>query len=279
MTVPSLSVIIPAFGRAASLLRAAKSVLSQDVPLELIIVDDGSPDPIDLEIERTRIVRLPENQGPAGARNAGVAASRADWIAFLDSDDVWTHGSMRARLEQAEREARGDCTIWAAGFVDVRSNGQRRVRVPLASAKLDDYAAGCWFCPGSTVLMSRAAWARSGGQDAKLRRLEDYDWLLRWALAGGSVRVHNSMAAEVNRGARASPVVIYRASAYLLEKHSCLHSRLKRRMRSYLALEAAAASLGAGDALDGVGALTRSWLLHPRLQVSLEPFWHRGANR
>ncbi len=272
MGAPELSVVIPAFGRQAELTRAVRSALAQDVDLDVVIVDDGSPEPLRADTERTSIVRLEANRGAAAARNAGVAAARGAWIAFLDSDDVWPAGSLRARVDAA-RDACDDACIWACAFTYVWPDGRREQRTPRPSAAARDFASGCWSCPGSTALMSKAAWARSGGQDETLRRLEDYEWLLRWGRSGGRLAVHPAPAAEIQRSGRAAPDVIATAAHAILRRHGDAPALLKSRMQSYLQLEMAAARLGHGDVIGGGVALARSWLLKPRLQAALEPFW------
>lgn len=272
MGVPELSVVIPAFGRQRELVRAVRSALAQDVDLEVVIVDDGSPEPLRADTERASIVRLEANRGAAAARNAGVAAARGAWIAFLDSDDVWPAGSLRTRFDAA-RGARDDACIWACAFTYVWPDGRREQRTPRGSAVVRDFASGCWSCPGSTALLSRAAWARSGGQDENLRRLEDYEWLLRWGGSGGRLAVHPEPGAEIQRSGRAAPDVIATAAHAILRKHDDAPAPLKVRMQSYLQLELAAARLGHGDIVGGGVALAHSWLLKPRLQAALEPFW------
>lgn len=271
---PQISVIVPTFGRIEQVRRAVQSVVVQDVDLEVIVVDDGSPQQIDLDAPRVRVVRLEQNGGAAAARNAGVVAAQADWLAFLDSDDVWTPGSLRPRFEAAKAAPDSDRTIWAAAFVDVFSDGSRSApRVPRASVQASDFVSGCWMCPGSTALMNRAAWLRSGGQDASLRRLEDYEWLLRWGVEGGRLAVYPGVAAEITRGGRAAPENIAGAADAINAKHVALPPALARRMRSYLKLEQGAALLHVGDVIGGAAALAHSWLLHPRMQPALEPFW------
>lgn len=275
---PSLSVIIPTFERPAETRRAVESVLAQDVDLEVIVVDDGSrvPFTIDDRAAPPITVRIPENMGPAKARNLGVQEARADWIAFLDSDDVWPTGSLKPRFEAARSdEESAGTTIWTAGFVDVFSNDVRRLRMPRDSAGLLDFASGCWTCPGSTALMRRDAWLRSGGQDESLRRLEDYEWLLRWGAGGGRVVAYGGVGAEITRGGRARAATIDAAAAAIRARHAHQPEPVRRRMESYLLLEAGAARLHAGAYVSGFGALARSWVLRPRLRAALEPFWTR----
>lgn len=90
---PSLSVVIPARNAEATISKAILSIQSQTVkPSEIIVVDDGSTD---RTVEVSLATGVPftpirkESVGPGEARNAGVRASQADVIAFLDSDDTW----------------------------------------------------------------------------------------------------------------------------------------------------------------------------------------------
>ena len=87
------SVIMPAYNRADTILRAVRSVLAQTYrDWELIVVDDGSTDETAALVSkldpRIRVIRQ-NNQGITGARNTGLAASTGQYIAFLDSDDEW----------------------------------------------------------------------------------------------------------------------------------------------------------------------------------------------
>lgn len=90
-----VSVIIPAYNTAAYIAEALDSVFTQTyINYEVIVVNDGSPDTIELEAVleayRDRITYLKqENQGAGAARNAGLKASSGELIAFLDSDDIW----------------------------------------------------------------------------------------------------------------------------------------------------------------------------------------------
>ena len=90
---PLVSVVIPTFNRADMVGRAIESALAQDYhPVEVIVVDDGSTDDTPAVLERyadsVRTIRQ-ENRGEGAARNAGIAASTGEFVAFLDSDDEW----------------------------------------------------------------------------------------------------------------------------------------------------------------------------------------------
>lgn len=88
-----VSVIIPTYNRAPMVVEAVASVLAQGYPdMEVLVVDDGSNDDTwqRLEVFGERIIRIQQkNQGVAAARNTGLARATGDFIAFLDSDDLW----------------------------------------------------------------------------------------------------------------------------------------------------------------------------------------------
>jgi glycosyltransferase involved in cell wall biosynthesis len=89
---PSISVVIPAYNAERFIAEAIQSVLAQTYEVtEIIVVDDGSSDhtcEAAAGFARTRIIKQ-SNGGPGAARNTGVNAASGDWIAFLDSDDLW----------------------------------------------------------------------------------------------------------------------------------------------------------------------------------------------
>jgi len=215
-----VSVIIPVYNRQALAERALRSARSQDVSdMEVVVVDDSSDPPFELPTDleadpRVHVVRHPDNRGAGRSRDTGIAAARGDWIAFLDSDDYWLPGTLAPRLEMAERAfaSSGDPMVaYAAGFVlDRQSNGHhdQETRIPLPSDRLEDFVSGCWFAHGSTALLRRDVFTRVGGTDPALRRFEDYDWFVRFSLAGGRLEVWPYVAAivEVTKKPRVSAV-------------------------------------------------------------------------
>ncbi len=104
-----LSVVIPTWNRAHLVCDAIDSALNQRPgEVEVIVVDDASTDDTaKLLGERygswIRLLRLDERGGAGAARNAGVALARGEFVAFLDSDDVWLPGKLDAELRACER--------------------------------------------------------------------------------------------------------------------------------------------------------------------------------
>jgi glycosyltransferase involved in cell wall biosynthesis len=89
-----ISVVIPLFNKQQTILNTIQSVLSQSfLPFEILVVNDGSTDDSAVLVQRFNhpMVRLiqQENQGVSSARNLGIEQSQAEWIAFLDADDIW----------------------------------------------------------------------------------------------------------------------------------------------------------------------------------------------
>lgn len=105
---PVVSVVIPAFRCAQTISKAIDSALGQSVPLEIIVVNDCSPDQLDTVMEpylkREEIVYVKNeiNQGAAASRNVGVAMARGKYIAFLDSDDYWSPEKLSKQLAVME---------------------------------------------------------------------------------------------------------------------------------------------------------------------------------
>ena len=102
---PLVSVITPTYNRAALLPRAIASVLSQDfADLELIVIDDGSTDSTQevlaaIKDPRLSSIRFERNRGIGAARHEAVSRARGEFIAFIDSDDVWLPGKLRFQVE------------------------------------------------------------------------------------------------------------------------------------------------------------------------------------
>ena len=104
---PLVSVIMPAYRCAGTIAAAIDSVLIQEVPLELIIINDRSPDNLAEVLsayrdERVVVVTNEENMGAAKSRNRGVALARGKYVAFLDSDDQWLPGKLAAQVQRLE---------------------------------------------------------------------------------------------------------------------------------------------------------------------------------
>ncbi|MBD0841968.1 bifunctional glycosyltransferase family 2 protein/CDP-glycerol:glycerophosphate glycerophosphotransferase [Streptomyces sp. TRM68416] len=117
--MPRFSVIVPAYKVQAYLHECLESVLSQSCPeLELIVVDDGSPDACGAIAEefaardpRVGVVRLERNEGLGPARNAGMARAAGDYLLFLDGDDTLTPGALAAIADRLKETGEPDVLV------------------------------------------------------------------------------------------------------------------------------------------------------------------------
>ncbi|HZP76282.1 MAG TPA: glycosyltransferase family A protein [Pseudolabrys sp.] len=181
-TSPTVSVIIPVFNRTELLRRSLASLEAQTFrDFEVIVVDDGSADNVGLALGNmpyVTLIRHEHQRGAAAARNTGVQHSKSAYIAFLDSDDEWLPDKLERQIDfmKGRQPARDvSCTAYLlqrAGTLHERPvNTNSRLQI--------DFLWGCTISPGSTLMAQRAVYDRVGPFDERLRRLEDWDWMLR----------------------------------------------------------------------------------------------------
>lgn len=180
-----VSVVIPTHNRRQLLLRALASVRAQEsVRVEVIVIDDGSSDDTCAAVEalgdaRIRCLRSEESQGVSSARNRGIHASGADWIAFLDDDDLWAPAKLERQLIAATNLGRS----WAcSGSVTV--DDELRVIAGSAPETAEDISAALPFrnavpAGASNVLVSRDLLGQAGDFDLRLRHMADWDLWIR----------------------------------------------------------------------------------------------------
>jgi glycosyltransferase involved in cell wall biosynthesis len=181
-----VSVIIPTYNRAAWVMEAAASVLAQTYrDFELFVVDDGSTDTTLAALasfgSEIKICRREERQGVSAARNLGAKAATGEWLAFLDSDDLWLPDKLARQVEYLE--ANPDLVICQTGETWIR-NGVR-VNPPEACRKMEGdiflpSLSRCLVSP-SAVMLHRRLFEELGGFDEELPAAEDYDLWLRIA--------------------------------------------------------------------------------------------------
>ena len=180
--LPLVSVVIPTYNRAALLREAVASVLAQSyAAFELIVVDDGSTDATAAFLRTARAVRLvrQDHTGmPGQARNAGARAARGEYLAFLDSDDLWLPHKLAVQVAAAA--AAGDAINhtrerWLRGGRVISQRGQRHRR---SGNLFADSLRKCIIGP-STVLLRREVFEAAGGFRDDLEIAEDYELWLR----------------------------------------------------------------------------------------------------
>ena len=271
-----ISVIIPVLDRPRHVQNAVASVLAQTSldpgELEIVVVDDASAAPLTLPpAENVNVVRLARNRGPAGARNAGVAASRGQFIALLDSDDAWLADKVSDQLEFFHTACGSDAlTAVVSAFYYRNRWGKLEHRVPHEAGCVSDFVRGCWFSPGSTLFAPRSLFERVGMFDERLRRLEDLDWFVRLSLLGGRLAVCPRPHALILPSRRADRESIVAACQVMECKfESVLNRRDQRNLGAYLELERCAGALSDFDRVGAFAHLVRSFACSPRWRASL----------
>jgi glycosyltransferase involved in cell wall biosynthesis len=213
---------------------AVRSALDQEgVRVEVCVIDDGSSPPLvlppDLDAdERVALLRFERSRGAAAARNAGLRATGAGLVAFVDDDDVWLPGKLRRQVEVL-RAAGPDTTHVACGF-DLW-HGERLVAsvLPQPDVNAGGLLAHPCLCP-TTVLARREAIVAAGDFDDSVTLAEDWDLWLRMSDHG---RV--AVLPEVLADRRWHPV----AAEPALEARRQIAARIEPRLALRPAAEAA----------------------------------------
>ena len=190
---PLVSVIIPTYNRADLVRQAVASVEAQTFrDFEIVVVDDGGNDGTYevLSAERElRVLRHPDRRGVSAARNTGIAAARGEWLAFLDSDDLWLPDKLARQISWLEGApelliCQTDETWVRRGVRVNKPAGHRKVAGQIFLPSL-------WRCmiSPSAVMLHRRLLEDHGAFDATLPAAEDYDlWLrLTWRYEVGLV--------------------------------------------------------------------------------------------
>jgi glycosyltransferase involved in cell wall biosynthesis len=191
---PSVDVIIPVFNGELYLEVAIRSVLSQTYPVnKLILCDDGSEDGTALicqqfqtEHENVLYRRLPKG-GVSAARNAGIAASSSDLVAFLDADDIWLSTKLEAQVQVLGNSSSNVGFVHSSYFL-IDAQGNKLSSESVVPPKLS----GNIFLPlvlenytlsgsASSVLVRRDVLDEAGYFDEQLFYGEDWDLWIRLA--------------------------------------------------------------------------------------------------
>jgi GT2 family glycosyltransferase len=185
-----VGVVIPVHGFSPYLVQTLDAVIGQDPPpVDVVVVDDGSPTPLALPAEHedaVRLVRLDERRGPGAARNAGIGVldPDVDLVAFCDHDDVWTPGYLAAHARGLEHHP--DASILTGDTLivgpDDRETGERWQGLHRGAHRPSLVLPTIYerhpLCTSATVVR-RSALDDVGGFDETLPQAEDLDLWLR----------------------------------------------------------------------------------------------------
>ena len=183
--VADVTVVVPALS-APEPVAALLAAVPAGVPV--VVVDDGSPQPLHDALERDglTVLRHPTPRGPAAARNAGAARVTTTWIAFVDADVTPEAGWLPRLLAAARADAevvavgpriRSRASAGLGGLVERHAGG-----LDLGPVAADVTPGGpVGYLPTALLLVDRAAFERAGGFDEAMAVAEDVDlvWRLR----------------------------------------------------------------------------------------------------
>lgn len=216
---PQVSVVMPAFNAANTICAAVESVLGQTFHnWELLVINDGSTDhTLDVmeQFNDERIKLITQvNQGVAAARNTGLRQARGEYIAFLDSDDLWLPTKLEQQIAIFKRSG------IELGLVYAKHRGF--VKEPAQSFSMDVDASIGYdndyhrllimdYVPTLTVMIRASLISEIGYFREDLRGTEDWDYWIRVAKHSNIVRVNEELA-------------LYRISPNSLSRNKDRHS-------------------------------------------------------
>ncbi|MCF6312804.1 MAG: glycosyltransferase family 2 protein [Verrucomicrobiales bacterium] len=192
MRLGRVGVVIPVHNRRVMLRRAVESVLGQTYKeFDLVVVDDASDEDLCevrdwVEASGHRWLRLEQQVGPAEARNRGAqwqGLAKNEWLAFLDSDDVWVAEKLQHQLRWHQRHEQSRISQCEESWVRKGVLVKKKVHQLQPQGEIfENCVRSCCISP-SCVMMKRELWQELGGFDARFPVCEDYELWLRVALA------------------------------------------------------------------------------------------------
>jgi len=197
--VPLVTIVIPTYNRLAFVQQAIASVVAQTYShWELIIVDDGSSDETanalkSMNDNRIRLLEMNHSGNIAFLRNKGVRAGSGEWLAFLDSDDLWIPQKLEIQLNDLIHNGKR----WGYGKFELMNNEMQTIvnkagiYLPVSGWIVKEVLTTEASVNIGTLLLERALFEEAGGfnEDAKLLYREDYELVIRLALRAEALAV------------------------------------------------------------------------------------------
>ncbi len=192
--LPFVSIVVPTYNRAEMLGLCLQSLLNLDYPsdkLEIIVVDDFSPLPVDVDLPSAQVIRLERNSGPGEARNTAVRSAKGEVIAFLD-DDCLAGGQWLKNLvpcfQFPDVAAAGGKVEPAA--LDRALERYEEVQSPLSmgdESRKVRRGSAVSYLPTCNLLVRRKSLLEVDGFDPAMRVGEDVDLCWRLLEQGGNI--------------------------------------------------------------------------------------------
>jgi len=208
--IPTISVVIPVYNRSSSIIAAIESVqrVLNNIAHEILIVDDGSSDQtlkvVNSYAEKNNclyVFSMEHTGSPAKVRNYGIGKSRGEFIAFHDSDDLWTDHDIQDRLMPFE-ESKVVMTYANAKYANSKI-GKAKVFVPPGTELKNDAFSHLVSrfhspIPTPTVILRSSLLKSLGGFSEMLTVAEDVNLWIRVSLHG-SIRYVPEICAVIGR--------------------------------------------------------------------------------
>lgn len=183
--LPLVSVIIPVYNGAKFLEEALQSVFAQDYSnLEIIVVDDGSTDNSAEIVQRFPWVKYiyQKNQGVSVARNTAITKASGEYIAFIDSDDIWMPEKLSVQIEVMLKH-----TEFRITTTDKTNFLEPGTQLPRHLEQLDDWETMEEIIP-STMLIHKSVFSEIGKFSPDYKSSEDIEWIRRAIDANISIK-------------------------------------------------------------------------------------------
>jgi len=188
--MPLVSVVIPSYNRASIIKRTIMSVLDQDISdIEIVVIDDGSTDNTKQIVNKINYPSLmyvyQENKGPGAARNKGIKIANGEFIAFLDSDDLFL--ANKINLQLSILKTRSDVGLVYGAHYLIDGNGKIIHKSRVNTRITTEYLLLRWAPFVTSTILIRRSWLERINyfdESPSLRRSEDWDLVIRLSIAG-----------------------------------------------------------------------------------------------
>lgn len=232
---PAVSICIPAFKAERFLRETLESVRAQtSTDWELIVTEDGSRDGTEAIVaafaatvpQLVRYTRHDRNRGLSATRNTGLAAAHGEWLALLDSDDLWLPDHLARCLAAAPRT--GAALVFGGSSVFDSATGAELLRREPPVDRLHNLAGalhdGRLVIQPAATMFNRATFAAVGGFDPRFPICNDFDYWLRCARAGAALVYNGAVTLRYRKhpgalSSQSAKLIAESARVYLANAH------------------------------------------------------------